>query len=115
MADTLIKGFPVTIGGKTFSAIDHTGPASYTAVTTGAPVSGGDVIVAATFGLRFIEAVECTMDNTGVYDPDPILSAADAVPRTQITLRWFTAAGRAEVAGATNLSASHVRIQVIGY
>lgn len=115
MADTLVKGFPVTIGGKQYSVIDHTGPTSYTQVTPGNPPTGGDIVTAAAFGLKAIEMMEVTMDNTATYDPDPCLAQTDILPRTQITLRWFAASGRAEVAGATNLSASHVRIDAIGY
>lgn len=113
MADTIVKGYPLSIGGKIYSVVDHTGPASYTQVTTGATPSGGDVIQAAAFGMKYIESIEIDGDSTAVYDIVPA-SPPDALPRTSWILRWFTAAGRGEVAGATNLSASHVRICVTG-
>ncbi len=114
MADTLIKGFPQSDGGKIESVIDHTGPASYTQVSTGTSPTGGDQVSAATFGMKYIEELTATMDNTGVYIPLAFKSGTDALGAATWILRWFTAATMAEVAGATNLSASHVRLHAIG-
>jgi len=113
MADVLAKGYPFNFGAKIYSIVDHTGPASYTQVTTGATPSGGDTITAAACGMKYIESIEIDADNTGVYDIIPV-SPPDALPRTSWILRWFTASGRGEVAATTNLSASHVRICVTG-
>src|SRR5260370_33748373 len=114
MAGTIVKGWPQARGAKYESVVDHTGPASYTVVTTGDPVTGGDIVTAAEFGLKFLDYVEATGSEDGVYDVVPIVSALDPVPRTQVTLRWFPRAGSVEVAATTNLSAKHVRLCAVG-
>lgn len=114
MADTVLKGYPQSEGGKIGSVIDHTGPASYTQVTTGATPTGGDSIGAVSFGMKYIEAIEGSMDNTGVYVALPIKVGTDALGATTWILRWFTAATMAEVAGAVDLSAKHIRLRAIG-
>jgi hypothetical protein len=115
MADTVIRGFPQSDGAKIESVLDHIGPASYTQVSTGATVTGGDVVSAAAFGLKWLDYVDASMDSTGVYTPLPIINAADPIERTQVTLRWMTASGATEAAALANLSSSHVRLRAVGW
>ncbi len=89
------------------SPADHTGPASYSQVTPGATPTGGDSITAAELGLKFIEGVLCSGDDTGSYLPVPIAMLS---PQTTVILRWFVAATMAEVGAAVNLSARHTRL-----
>lgn len=115
MADKALTGYPQSIGGKTESVLDHTGPASYTVVTVGTPPTGGDIISAAAFGLKWIEHMSVTGDNTGTYFVVPIRTGTDPLGSILWTLRWFTAVGAVEVVATTDLSAKHVRIRAIGY
>lgn len=114
--DVLIKGYPISIGGKQLSILDHSGPAApgYVVVTPADPPTGGDVVEAAAFGLKFIEGVAVGGDESGLYAIVPIHSALDSTPRSQVTLRWFTAVTMAEVVGTTVLSGHHCRLIVWG-
>jgi hypothetical protein len=115
MADLVVKGFPQSDGGKIESVIDHTGPASYVQLAAATPPTGGDPITAAAFGMKSIEYLDCSMDNTGTYNVTATNGAPDALGRPTWLLAWYVAATAAQAAGAVNLSASHVRIRAIGY
>jgi hypothetical protein len=90
---------------------DHLGPATYTQVTPGATASGGDVLTAGECGLKFIQAVHASGDDTLSYLVVPQAQVTDAA---SAILRWFVAATAAEVAASANLSARHVRLVVWG-
>lgn len=110
-SDVLAKGFPQSAGGKIQGLVKHFGPTSYTVVTPGTPPTGGDSITAAAFGMKFIERLNVVGDNTGTYVVVPI----ELVPGTTWLLRWFTAATMAEVAATTNLNASYVKLEALGF
>lgn len=114
MADTLVKGFPQSNGGKIESVIDHTGPASYTVVTPGTTPTGGDSVSAAAFGMKYIENLEASGDNTGTYNVVCIRTGTDALGSATWILQWLTTVGNVEVVGTTNISAKHVRLRAIG-
>jgi hypothetical protein len=111
MSSTIKGRNPLPLGDRWLVPVDHLGPASYTAVTTGAAPTGGDVLTATECGLKFIQQVFASGDNTGVYEIVPLGVVGD---QTSMILRWFTAAGMTEVAGATDLSAKRVQLLVIG-
>ena len=116
MSNTLGGGYPTSIGSKVAALIRHAGPASYTAVTSGATPSGGDKVTAPMFGLKFIDALFVMGDETGVYQIIPI---AKPGPATSIILRWYTTAGGppatfVEVTAGVTLSAKYVTLLAIG-
>lgn len=114
MANTIKPDFPQNWGNKTVTILQHTGPASYTAVTGGATPTGGDTIPASAFGLSRIEAIFVVgLDNTAVYQVVPGLDGA--MEATLARLMWKTAATGAEVAGSTVLSAKTITLMAIGY
>ena len=110
-ADGIVGRNPLPVGDRWFTLLNHFGPASYTQVTPGTSPSGGDVITAQACGLKFIQAVFADLDNTGAYNVQGLTVVGDG---TSAILRWLNATGGTEVAGATNLSASSVRVLVIG-
>lgn len=115
MASTVIDKSPLPIGNRWCSLVDHTGPGSYTQVSTGSTPTGGDLVTAAECGLKWIEImIVCGLDNTGVYAPDALCNLGGASDATSTILRWFTAAGMTEVTGTTSLLVNHVRLLVFG-
>jgi hypothetical protein len=115
MADTIVKGFPISVGAKIMSSVDHVGPASYTVVTPGATPTGGDSITATALGMKSIEAIlEVSGDNTGTYSVVGIRTGTDALGSPTWILQWLTTVGNVQVVGTTDLSAKHVRVSVIG-
>lgn len=110
-----LDGFPAGgFGDRYVSVIDHPGPASYTQVTTG-PLAGGDVVTAAEFGLKSFSHVGVMgLSNDGVNEVLACPAVSSKGEITTVTLEWFVAATRAQVAGAVNLTAKTVRLFAIG-
>jgi hypothetical protein len=114
--DVLTKGSPWGTGAKQKGILKHYGPASYTVVTTGTAPAGGDSVSASQFGLKVIESLSISGDNTGAYFvvAVPDTNTSGLAGNTYI-LRWFTAVGAVEVVATTNLSASFVKIEATGF
>lgn len=111
----ILAGYPAVPGAKRFSIYDLTGPASYTAVTAGATVTGGVTVTARQFGLSKIEFV-AVMGAGGLYDAVVYpVSVAAGLSMTSFILQFLTANGGAEVAGATNLSGQTIRLMAWGW
>ena len=108
--------FPKAPGDQDWSAHGVVGPASYTVITPGTPLSGGQLVPASAFGLQNIVAAwPVSNSNDGTYAVHVFLSPYEkGGSSTSIALQWLTAATGAEVAGATNLSARTVRIMAVG-
>jgi len=111
MATTIVGRNPLPVGDRWMVICDHTGPSSYTQVTPGATPSGGDAVTAIECGLKYIQAIHASGDDTLSYLPVPQAFASDV---TSAILRWFIAAGMTEVSAAVNLSARHTRLVVWG-
>jgi hypothetical protein len=62
-----LPGYPQPIGEKYQVVFDHTGPSSYTQVTTGTTPTGGDKILANGAGLNFggFDEIHAGYDSTG--------------------------------------------------
>jgi hypothetical protein len=110
----LVRDFPQSVGSRVYSVIDHVGPASYTQITPGSPPTGGDVVKASEFGLRFISAVYAGLSDDGTYNVEASMGIAGGQEVTQATLIWIVAHTGAEAAGAANLSARSIRLFAIG-
>jgi hypothetical protein len=97
------------------SILDVPGPASYTAVVTGSPPTGGQLITAADCGLQSLDWVQSQGSDDGQYDimvvPAPF-SLGNPMPA--VRLMWVVAATGAQVTAAVNLSARTVRLYVTG-
>lgn len=126
MAITQWPNGPVPPGDRPWTIIDVDGPASYAAISTGTPPTGGQVIKASDIGLQAIDWAQAMGSDNGQYDGICYVVGGLGNPRvggtpnysnpgTQINLQWITAATGAEVGGGTNLSARRVRLLVIGH
>jgi hypothetical protein len=108
-----LPGYPQAVGDKIESILEIAGPSSYTQVSTGSPPSGGQVIYASQFGLKYIEFVDGSLSDDGQYYADAsYMGKTGAV--TQVTLLWSVAHTGAEVSGTTNLASRTVRMRAIG-
>ncbi len=105
-------------GDRPYAIIDFAGPASYTAVTTGSPPTGGQAITPADFGLvaglEAIWMVGCSDD--GQYGVEAFQTTAYNQGQANPTwsLLWYVLNTGAQVTGTTNLSARTVRLIAIG-
>jgi hypothetical protein len=117
MAVTKLQdGIALPIANRKFSMAEVGGPASYTQVTAGAPPAGptgGQIIPATAFGLKFIDVILNGLDESGKYE---VLGTSGNKPggATSVTLMWVIAATGAQEAGATNLSTYKAALLVIG-
>lgn len=114
---SIMSGYPAAPGNKNYSIAEFAGPASYVQVVPAAPViTGGQVIQAAAFGLKYIECVDGPMmSDNGAYIIQAMLNqTAPGKPVTSIRLIWITATSGAEVVAAVDLSGRTVRIGVKG-
>jgi hypothetical protein len=94
--------------------IKLTGPASYTQVTAGSPPAGptgGQIIPATAFGLKYINVAHGQLDESGKYLVIPCVGPGSAA---QVTLIWIIAHTGAEETGGTNLSTFTAKIRAIG-
>lgn len=116
---------PVPPGHLPWTIIDIDGPASYSQISTGTPPSGGQVIKASDIGMSQIFWAQAVGSDNGTHDGVCYIVGGLGNPRSgatpnvsqagsQINLQWITAATGAEVSGATNLAARHMRLLVIG-
>lgn len=115
-----LDGYPTSIGNKVLSVFPHTGPASYTQMTTN-PVAGGDTVTFANeAGMKFADKLHGGKTDSGLYSIEVFLPAANpstklsAAPAKTAVLRWVVVATGAQVAGAVDLSAEIVRLEAIG-
>lgn len=109
-----VADFPQSFGSKRAQVALVVGPASYTQVTTGAPPTGGQIIRASDYGLKFIDMAWAAVSDDGQYEV--VLTPATAIATAQQTwiAIWKVAHTGAEATGATNLSARTVRVFLIG-
>jgi hypothetical protein len=111
MSTTIVGRNPLPVGDRWMVICNHIGPASYTQVTPGASPTGGDVITAQECGLKFIQAIHASGDDSGSYLPVPLAIIGDAASGI---LGWWITSGMTQVAGAVNLSARSTRLVVWG-
>ena len=117
MSSKISPGYPQAVGAKPESICMHFGPASYTQVTVAVPPTGGDVVQATEFGLKFLEHCVASASTNGQYNVYVIFPSLGLPPNapTSAILLWTVAATGAQVAGAVNLSAVAVRLRALGY
>jgi len=110
---TLLPDFPISIGNRRLSCITLTGLNPYVAVSGGSPPTGGQALLATQFGLKYLDVVFCSLDDTGTYTAawTPTSSTKNGV--TAGILLWTTANGGGEV-GSTDVSAKTLRVTAIG-
>jgi len=111
MAINTITDIPIQLAplGEVFVSVrDLAGPASYSA-----GAANGQAVSSALFGmptgLKYIDTMGVTQDGLFVVQ-------ATSIKGTQkiVKLRWYSATTGAEVAGATNLSGSTIRLMGYG-
>ena len=116
----VLADYPDSAGAHRMTVFAHTGPTSYTAMTTG-PLAGGDSVTAAEAGIKFFDAViPIGLSDSGLYVVQAVAPVANpstnkqAAHATSWRLRWVTASTGVEVTGTTNLSAQTVRLFGLG-
>jgi hypothetical protein len=96
------------------SIIDHVGPASYAQVVTGSPPTGGDVVSAVEFGLKYLDAVwGCALSDDGQYEVE-LSPGGQLNEPTSFVAEWITASTGSQVSALTNLSARRIRLIAVG-
>lgn len=114
MAGNLAE-YPAPPGNKNRTIATLAGPASYTQIGIASPPTGGQVVVASTFGLVDIEFATASVSDNGQYAAHVIFDKNPQGAVQQIRLLWVLAATGAQVAGAVDLSARTVRLTVEGH
>lgn len=115
-----LADFPDSFGAHKGSVFSHTGPASYTQVTTG-PLAGGDTVTAVEAGMKFFDIVLATgLSDSGLYRVEAVAPVANPTTNKQAAhapswrLRWVVVATGSQVAAAFNLSGQTVRLFAVG-
>lgn len=106
ITDIPIQSAPV---GEVFMAVrDLAGPASYSA-----GAANGQAVSAQLFGFGYAMVY---IDTMGVTSDGLFIVQATSIKGKKATakLRWYSATTGAEVAGATNLSGSTIRLMAYG-
>src|SRR6266446_911791 len=133
MANTTVAGYPTTVGNKTHSMFDHTGPSSYANVGTSS--GAGDAINASDLGFGgfdsimpvfpsgFLEGYTASGNfivkvGTGTSGTALVATYPKGNAFTKATLQWFTTAAAfgaisTEVANTTDLSAEVLRFDAV--
>lgn len=112
-----LPSYPCAPGNQPWSPHGITGPASYTQVTPGTPITGGQSVSASAFGLQAIHSAWASSgSDDGTYYVHVFLSPYEKGGNGSpaIVVQWINASTGAEVAGATNLSARTVRVMALG-
>ena len=104
-------------GDEPYCRVVWKGPASYTRVTAGSPPTGGDPIVAATFGVNRIVYIQANTSYTGNFMILPIRATDSSWSLKWVSLVTATVGGQSqtaftEAAAGTNLSAELAKILV---
>lgn len=110
--------YPKVPGDSLWSITDMTGPASYVGISIGLggnPVTGGQLVTAADFGLQSLDFVSAMGSNSGQYSvtvfPAPFNPGNEM---HSVRLQWNVASTGAQVGSAVNLSLATVRLFAVG-
>ena len=104
-------------GDRPYALIDFPGPTSYTIVSLGPPITGGQAVDNTVFGLSAgLEGIiAVTSSSDGQYGVEVIpLLTPQGQPTKLWTLSWYVLHTGAEVTGTTNLSTVTVRLLAFG-
>ena len=107
MPNTILPDYPTKVGNKTLVILDHTGPASY--ATGGETVSAGEWFFS---GIDMAKTAPLSM--SGTYQVLTLYPAGGTARTTSVKLAWYVVATGLEVGAAVNLSAEHVRVEILG-
>lgn len=115
-----LADFPDSFGAHRAAAFYHTGPASYTQMTTG-PLAGGDVVEAVEAGITFFDVcIPVGLSDSGVYRVEGVAPVGNPSTNKQAAhartwlLRWVVVATGAQAAAELDLSAQTVRLFAVG-
>lgn len=107
--------YPKVPGDGLWSVADITGPSSYSQINPGTPVTGGQKVTAADFGLQSLDWVGSMADNLGNYMVTAVpQSFAPGAPFSSMVLIWKNAYNSNQVSNGANLSTTTVRLMAIG-
>lgn len=111
-------GYPTSWGNVRASVFPIVGPSSYTQYT--APSTGGQQVVTnGSAGIKTVDFAIGGPSNSGLYRAEVVhLEAATvngvALQNAAVRVKWYVIATGAQVAGAVDLSAEVVYLQVTG-
>ena len=116
----VMADYPDAFGGHKASVFSHTGPASYTQMTTG-PLAGGDTVTVAEAGIKYFDAViPIGLSDSGLYRVEAVAPVGNPSTNRQAAhaatwrLRWVVVATAAEVAALFDLDGETVRLFALG-
>lgn len=124
-----LDGYPTSFGNQRACVCGVVGPTSYTVITAGSTPSGGQVVQAVTFGLKFLDHVVGGETDSARFFVEcipvvPTRGAPQNSAGATYRLRWIsrvtaTVGGQAQTAGteavaATNLSGETIRLRALG-
>ena len=102
----LFDGYSQAEGAKWGAVADVTGPSSY--------ATGGFSLSAVSFVMSKIEFASGGIDSSGLHRYEVKAASTSDKPSATITVLAFLLSTGLEVTAATDLSASHFRLRVIG-
>jgi hypothetical protein len=115
-----LTDFPDSFSAHRASVFAHTGPASYTQMTTG-PLAGGDTVEAVEAGMTFFDAViPIGLSDSGVYRVEAVAPVGNPSTNKQAAhartwlLRWVVVSTGAEAAALLDLDGETVRLFAVG-
>lgn len=108
-----LAGYPQSNGAKRESVVPISGSASYVAVVTGTPPTGGQSVPASAFGLKFFDHIAGGLSDDGQYIVTATLKGSPGKATSAILL-WAVAHTGAEAANG-DYSARSVALRAIGY
>lgn len=110
----IADGYPAPPGNKYESVLCLEGPKSYTQIGVASPPTGGQLITAAQFGMKYFDYISGGMSDDGQYLAFVTLMTTDKRGVTSARVFWMIAHTGLEVTGTTDLSARVVRLRAQG-
>lgn len=113
-----LDGYPTSFGNQRASIAGVVGPTLYAPVVPGATPSGGQIIEAVAFGLKFFDFVIGGLSDSGTYyvqaaPVTPTVGAPQNSAGPTYRLQWIVVSSGLQAA-AIDLDAETVRIMVFG-
>jgi len=108
-----LPDYPAPPGSNNWCVATVAGPVLYAVISTGSPPTGGQTILASTFGLTNFNYVQGSASDDGQFGVRVIYPGNPQTGVPSVILQWFTLATGAEI-GAVNVSANTVRLLMSG-
>lgn len=117
MSKTL-NNYPVGLGGRRVSVIQHPGPASYVQAVAANPTTGGMEVTVSEAAFKEIDYIAPGTSDDGIYLALPIFNNLNTAPKagaqTLVRCKVLVISTMAEVAAAVDLSGRIFRFFALG-